>query len=50
MRLDKKNELDDYLFTLEICVKNLPENTDVEHYKRIREIKEILAVVLKNKR
>jgi len=43
-----KEKLADYLFTLEICVKELPMNAHPAHYERIREIKAILKSLVKD--
>jgi hypothetical protein len=33
--------IEDLLFTLEVCKQSLPENANPEHYKRINKIKSI---------
>lgn len=33
---------DDYLFTLDICLQNLPANAHPAHVQRIRELKEMV--------
>lgn len=33
---------DDYLFTLDVCLRNLPANAHPAHAQRIRELKEMV--------
>ena len=42
-----KYKLDDYLFTLEVCEKELPLDAHPSHYTRLREIKAILKSLVK---
>ena len=41
-----KHTLEDYLFTLEICRKELPGHAHPVHYERLREIEAILKRVV----
>lgn len=40
-----KEELENYLFTLEVCEKYLPAGTHPAHYRRLREIRRILGAL-----
>ena len=42
-----KDKLEDYLFTLEICEKELPLDAHPSHYTRLREIRAILKSLAK---
>lgn len=46
----KDHKLEDYLYTLDICLRSLPEDAPPDHYTRIKEIKEILVAVLKDRK
>lgn len=36
------SKTEDLLFTLDVCIRELPEHVHPIHYKRLEEIKEIL--------
>ncbi len=42
-----QHTLDDLLFTLEICKKELPSNAHPIHYDRLREIERIIKKIVK---
>jgi hypothetical protein len=44
--MENKNTLEDFLFTLEICRKELPSDAHPAHYDRLREIESILKRVV----
>lgn len=48
--MEEDHKLEDYLYTLDICLRSLPGDVHPDHYARIKEIKEILAVALKDRK
>lgn len=42
-----KEQLEDYLFTLDVCKTELPPDTHPEHFKRLRTIAAILKSLSK---
>lgn len=48
MIMDVK-KIEEYLFTLEVCKRFLPPDTNPVHYERLRDIEQLLLKLLKEK-